>query len=309
MLHHVEDIEGISQYNWAEAVWRVVVETIEDTQKKLCAGPLTEVQLNGLCRLIQLIMGRYDASELLKDIKKEEEQVGFSVQVIPILYPQDTELLNTIVTQFMATEEFGYYVDDLEGWLSVDERLRCARDAYLLEKKANESTRNEVQMLREQVAQLEGKLKTTSNSKGGELESSADIEAAHEETCGTTAEHLPDVRYAYEGTTDIGGLRNEAGAKCDNEMGGVGACDQVEREGTDAVSGDNGDRDKELKASSMDGEEDEQRVNLEACTPKNGAKDSSRWLQASGHDACVGNPDGIALEWEEGMELFSKEVR
>ena len=31
MLHYVEDIDGMSQYNWAEAVWRVVMETIEDT--------------------------------------------------------------------------------------------------------------------------------------------------------------------------------------------------------------------------------------------------------------------------------------
>ncbi|KAJ8429780.1 LOW QUALITY PROTEIN: hypothetical protein Cgig2_006471 [Carnegiea gigantea] len=36
----------------AETVWRVVIETIEDTQKKLCAGPLTEMHLNGLCLLI-----------------------------------------------------------------------------------------------------------------------------------------------------------------------------------------------------------------------------------------------------------------
>lgn len=30
MLYYVEDIEGMGQYNWAEAVWRVVAEMIED---------------------------------------------------------------------------------------------------------------------------------------------------------------------------------------------------------------------------------------------------------------------------------------
>ncbi|KAJ8420616.1 hypothetical protein Cgig2_023143 [Carnegiea gigantea] len=41
MMQYVEDIEGMGQYNWAEAVWRVIGETIEDTQRKLCSGPLT----------------------------------------------------------------------------------------------------------------------------------------------------------------------------------------------------------------------------------------------------------------------------
>ena len=39
--------EGMGQYNWV--VWRVVLEMIEDTQKKLRVGPLSEVQLNGFC--------------------------------------------------------------------------------------------------------------------------------------------------------------------------------------------------------------------------------------------------------------------
>jgi len=37
------------------------------------------------------------------------------------------------------------FVLPMVGWLSVDERLRRARDAYLSEKKAHESTRNELQ--------------------------------------------------------------------------------------------------------------------------------------------------------------------
>ncbi|KAJ8422075.1 hypothetical protein Cgig2_017480 [Carnegiea gigantea] len=32
---------------WAEAVWRDVMQTIEDTQRKLGSGPLSEIQLNG----------------------------------------------------------------------------------------------------------------------------------------------------------------------------------------------------------------------------------------------------------------------
>ena len=52
MLHYTENIQQIGPYNWAETVWRVIVETTVDTQKKLCAGPLSEVQLNGFSPLI-----------------------------------------------------------------------------------------------------------------------------------------------------------------------------------------------------------------------------------------------------------------
>ncbi|KAJ8426388.1 hypothetical protein Cgig2_000583 [Carnegiea gigantea] len=92
MLHYVEDVDGMAGYAWAEAVWWVLVETMEDTQRKLADGPLLEV--------------------------------------IPMLYPREHEMQHSVVRQFMATDAYGYYVDDGEGWLSVDERLRSASEAY-----------------------------------------------------------------------------------------------------------------------------------------------------------------------------------
>jgi len=56
LLQYVEDIDGSGEYAWAEAVWRMVVVTIEDTQRKLFEGPISEVQLNGFCVLIQVIL-------------------------------------------------------------------------------------------------------------------------------------------------------------------------------------------------------------------------------------------------------------
>lgn len=35
---YVEDVRGLSQCSWAEAVWRVLVESLEEMQKKLCTG-------------------------------------------------------------------------------------------------------------------------------------------------------------------------------------------------------------------------------------------------------------------------------
>jgi len=36
------------------------------------------------------------------------------VQIIPVLYPRDEELVHTTVSEFISTEEFGHYVDDGE---------------------------------------------------------------------------------------------------------------------------------------------------------------------------------------------------
>ena len=55
LLHYVEDMNAMREYAWAEPVWHVLVETIENTQKKLSEGPLSEVQLNGFCVLIQVM--------------------------------------------------------------------------------------------------------------------------------------------------------------------------------------------------------------------------------------------------------------
>jgi len=46
----------MGEYAWAEAAWRVLMEMIEDTQKKLCEGPISKVQLNSFCVLIQVIL-------------------------------------------------------------------------------------------------------------------------------------------------------------------------------------------------------------------------------------------------------------
>ena len=53
--------------------------------------------------------------------------------------------------------------------------MRRARDAYLLEKKAHETTKNEVQWLREQVAELKRRLGTTENGEGWEVGSDTNV--------------------------------------------------------------------------------------------------------------------------------------
>jgi len=44
-----------------------------------------------------------------------ENESVVHVQVIPILYTGDQELMHPIVSQFMPTDECGHYVDDGEA--------------------------------------------------------------------------------------------------------------------------------------------------------------------------------------------------
>ncbi|KAJ8419627.1 hypothetical protein Cgig2_000568 [Carnegiea gigantea] len=228
------------------------METIEDTQKKLCAGPLQEVQLNGLCILIQhptrfstqdrkrypciaswgrVDHGRrYDTTELVQDIKEEE--------VIPIMYPRDTKLVHPTVTQFMVTDEFGHYVDDGEGWLSVDERLRRAKDAYFL---------------REQVGKLERRLGTTHNREGGEVGSGAEVGAIREGLCASIAPCVGDVSYRRRS-----GIRRWG-------VDGKQVADEVDRDVNDGLTGDNGDGENDLNGSVVNKNEFTHMASFDAC--------------------------------------------
>lgn len=105
-------LRRVAGYAWAEAVWRVLVETMEDTQRKLADGLLSEVQLNGFCLLSQ-------------------------------------------------------------GWLSVDERLRRAREEYTLERTVHEKTKIEMQRLEEQLMELKSRLRTYEKEEAEDEEEDA----------------------------------------------------------------------------------------------------------------------------------------
>ncbi|KAJ8425564.1 hypothetical protein Cgig2_012307 [Carnegiea gigantea] len=153
LLHYVDD---------------VVVESIEDMQRKLARGPLSEVQLNGLCLLIQVWFyehttrfsdqdgerfpriaswrkvdhgGMYDATELLAELEKSEAR--------------GAELRETVIRAYMDTDEYHFYVEDGEDVLSFDEWLRHVREAYALEKEANRRIRTELALTKDRLLPLE----------------------------------------------------------------------------------------------------------------------------------------------------------
>ncbi|KAJ8438435.1 hypothetical protein Cgig2_004545 [Carnegiea gigantea] len=156
----------MGEWERKEIARRVVVDSIEDTQRKLCRGPLSKVQLNGLCLLIQVWFyehttifsnqdgeryprlaswrkvdhgGMYDATELLAEL-------------------QESELQETAVRAYMDTDEYRFYVEDGEGVLSFDELLRRAREAYAKKKEANRRIRAEFVVMKDRLLELEGRL-------------------------------------------------------------------------------------------------------------------------------------------------------
>ena len=47
------DVQGMSWYAWAKAVWQYLVDTMEDMQRKL-SNPVSQMQFNGLYMLLQV---------------------------------------------------------------------------------------------------------------------------------------------------------------------------------------------------------------------------------------------------------------
>ncbi|KAJ8437695.1 hypothetical protein Cgig2_030717 [Carnegiea gigantea] len=169
LLHYVDDVDSMGQYAWAEAIWQVVVESIEDMQRKLARGPLSEVQLNGLCLLIQIWFyehttrfsdqdgeqfpriaswrkvdhgGMYNVTELLAELEESEFRgainEGFHI------------ILNNQLPLFLS----GLSVVSNDSH-SFDERLRHVREAYALEKEANRRIRAGFALMKERLLQLE----------------------------------------------------------------------------------------------------------------------------------------------------------
>ncbi|KAJ8442694.1 hypothetical protein Cgig2_001787 [Carnegiea gigantea] len=147
---YVDDVEGMGQYAWAEAVWQVVVDSIEDTQRKLCLHTTIFSNQDGE-RYPRLASwrkvdygGMYDATELLAELKESEARAA--------------ELQETAVRAYMDTDEYRFYVEDGEGVLSFDEQLRRSREAYAKEKEANRRIRAEFAVMKDRLLELEERL-------------------------------------------------------------------------------------------------------------------------------------------------------
>ncbi|KAJ8435238.1 hypothetical protein Cgig2_015641 [Carnegiea gigantea] len=156
---YMEDVRGMGEYASAETMWRVLVEAIEEMQRKL-EGLISDVQMNGFSLLIQVWFyehttrfvqhdkcrfpllaswnnvdheGRYDAFQLVKGIKESE--------VIPVSHPREEEML-------VPT-----------GVLSYEERLERARDELRAEKGKHVDTLRMLEFWKSRANELEARLK------------------------------------------------------------------------------------------------------------------------------------------------------
>ncbi|KAJ8452610.1 hypothetical protein Cgig2_004946 [Carnegiea gigantea] len=144
LLHYVDDVDCMGQYAWAEAIWEVVVESIEDTQKKLARGLFSEVQINGFCLLIQVWFYEHTTRFCGQDGQR---------------FPRITSWRKVDHGGMYDATELLAELEESEGVLSFDERLRRVRKAYALEKQANMRMSAELALMKDRVRQLEERLR------------------------------------------------------------------------------------------------------------------------------------------------------
>lgn len=46
LQRHANDVQGVSGYAWVKAVWRYLVQCLDDMQSRLCS-PISQLQFNG----------------------------------------------------------------------------------------------------------------------------------------------------------------------------------------------------------------------------------------------------------------------
>jgi len=51
MQKYMEDVRAMAEYAWAAAMWRILVEAVEEMQRKV-EGPILDVHMNGFSLLI-----------------------------------------------------------------------------------------------------------------------------------------------------------------------------------------------------------------------------------------------------------------
>jgi len=54
--NYLEDVAGLGKYNWAEADWPVLMESLDEMQQKLTREEVSDVQMSGFTLLIQVCL-------------------------------------------------------------------------------------------------------------------------------------------------------------------------------------------------------------------------------------------------------------
>ncbi|KAJ8422510.1 hypothetical protein Cgig2_010631 [Carnegiea gigantea] len=178
----------ISMIDDAEATWIFLVEAIEEAKEKMCSA--RNVQINGFAMILQvwfyehtniysfgddkcvprilswvhLYKGKkYDVRLVVAAIQDSQVSTlatdAFVVlqEVIAenaVLEVREEERVKDVMRAFIDTDEYQGYVEDAEGVISLDMRLRRVRDVLRKEKEGHTVMKRELATIKKELAEL-----------------------------------------------------------------------------------------------------------------------------------------------------------
>ncbi|KAJ8425619.1 hypothetical protein Cgig2_001817 [Carnegiea gigantea] len=103
----LEDIDSLDHYSWADAMWRVLVESLKEMQNKFFRGEVWFYE---------------HKQRFEKHDRKRYPRIAIWDKVIPTLLPHDKEMVDSIISAFMKTDDwhsYEVYAGKLEGRLKT----------------------------------------------------------------------------------------------------------------------------------------------------------------------------------------------
>ncbi|KAJ8420215.1 hypothetical protein Cgig2_021429 [Carnegiea gigantea] len=177
LVHIMEDVDGVREYNWSEAVWEFLVQAMEQSQEKIQSTK--NLQINGiyafadekrvprLSSWVNFYKGKkYHTGVVVRELKDSE--------IIQIIEVRDKERRIPVVQALVESEEYEAYVEDVQvsrssyicdshnyvrngcyqrgGMATEGEGCPEERKRSTCEGEAHEATKRELEELKEAVA-------------------------------------------------------------------------------------------------------------------------------------------------------------
>ncbi|KAJ8428199.1 LOW QUALITY PROTEIN: hypothetical protein Cgig2_031476 [Carnegiea gigantea] len=148
LQRYANDVHDMSRYAWTEAMWRYMVHSLDDMQRRMCNpvwfyehtirfDALEKWTFSRIASWFEVYhRGQYDAFELVAGVTENE--------IVPVLYPRNEEMGESIMRGFIDIDYFCYYVEDGE-----------VRDSLHKEKEAHALTCVELELWKARVAKLQ----------------------------------------------------------------------------------------------------------------------------------------------------------
>ncbi|KAJ8423848.1 hypothetical protein Cgig2_000974 [Carnegiea gigantea] len=160
LISMVEDVKSMGEYNWAETTWMFLVEAIEEAKEKMHIA--RNVQINGFAMILQVWFYKHTNIYSFEDencVPRISSWVHlykgkkYDARLInPVLKVREEERVKDVVRAFIDTDEYQGYVEDAEGVISLEVRLRRLRDILRKEKEGHAATKNKLAVTKKELA-------------------------------------------------------------------------------------------------------------------------------------------------------------